>query len=118
MLGFKLTYVSKMAPDLQRRFWMDYSKAVSIPSGGNWGDMCHELISPGQNGCHLAADILNCIFMNVMFCILILISLTFVPKSQIDNNSALVQVMAWRQIGDKPLSEPKLTQFTDAYMRH
>ena len=26
--------------------------------------------------------------------------------------------MAWRRIGDKPLSEPMLTQFTDAYMRH
>ena len=26
--------------------------------------------------------------------------------------------MAWRRIGDKPLSEPMLTQFTDAYRRH
>ena len=26
--------------------------------------------------------------------------------------------MAWRQIGDKPLYEPMLTQFTDAYMQH
>ena len=26
--------------------------------------------------------------------------------------------MAWRRIDDKPLSEPTLTQFTDAYMRH
>ena len=26
--------------------------------------------------------------------------------------------MAWRRIGDKPLSESMLTQFTDAYMRH
>ena len=26
--------------------------------------------------------------------------------------------MASRQIGDKPLPEPILTQFTDAYMRH
>ena len=26
--------------------------------------------------------------------------------------------MAWRRIGDKPLSEPKVTQFNDAYMRH
>ena len=25
--------------------------------------------------------------------------------------------MAWRRIGDKPLSEPVLTQVTDAYMR-
>ena len=26
--------------------------------------------------------------------------------------------MAWRRIGDKPLSEPMLTRFNDAYMRH
>ena len=26
--------------------------------------------------------------------------------------------MAWRRIGDKPLSEPMLTRFTDAYMPH
>ena len=26
--------------------------------------------------------------------------------------------MAWRRIGDKPLSEPMLTRFTEAYMRH
>ena len=25
--------------------------------------------------------------------------------------------MAWRRIGDKPLSEPMLTRFTDAYVR-
>ena len=44
----------------------------------------------------------------------------FVPKGPIDNNPALVQIMAWRQIGDKlkPVSEPMLTQFTDAHMRH
>ena len=29
-----------------------------------------------------------------------------------------VQIMAWRRIGDKPLSVPMLTQFTDIYMRH
>ena len=45
------------------------------------------------------------------------ISLNFVPMSPLDNNSALVQVMAWR-IGDKPLPEPMMTQFTDVYMRH
>ena len=26
--------------------------------------------------------------------------------------------MACRRIGDKPLSEPMMTQFNDAYMRH
>ena len=35
-----------------------------------------------------------------------------------DNKSVLVQVMAWRPKGDKPLPEPMLTQFPDAYMRH
>ena len=30
----------------------------------------------------------------------------------------LVLVMAWDRIGDKPLPESMLIQFTDAYMRH
>ena len=66
----------------------------------------------------LADDIFKWIFMNEKFCILISISLKFVPKGPIENKSALVQVMVWRRIGDKPLPEPKLTQITDAYMRH
>ena len=57
-------------------------------------------------------------FLNENFFIWIHISLKFVPKGPIDNKSALVQVMAWRRTGDKPLSEPMLNQFTDAYMRY
>ena len=56
--------------------------------------------------------------MNEKFHISIRISLKFVPKGQIDNKSAYVHVMACRQKGDKPLPEPMLTQFTDAYMPH
>ena len=41
------------------------------------------------------------------------ISLKFVPRSPSDNKPALVQVMAWRRTGDKPLTELMLTQFTD-----
>ena len=66
----------------------------------------------------LANDIFKCIFLNEKVRISIKISLKFVPKGPIDNESALVQVMAWRRTGDKPLPEPMLTQFTDAYMRH
>ena len=66
----------------------------------------------------LADDISKCIFLNENDIIPIQISLKFVPKSPIDNNPALVQVMAWRRIGDKPLHEPMMAQFTDAYMRH
>ena len=54
-------------------------------------------------------------WMNIF--ILIEISPKTVPKGPIDNNSALDQTMAWRRIGDKPLSEPMVTQFTNAYVR-
>ena len=57
-------------------------------------------------------------FVNEKSCILIKISLNFVPKGPIDNDLALVQIMVWCWIGDNPLSEPMLTRFTDAYMRH
>ena len=66
----------------------------------------------------LADDIFKCIFVNENVWILIEISLNFVPKDTINNIPALVQIMAWRRPGDKPLSEAMLTQFTDAYMRH
>ena len=66
----------------------------------------------------LADNIFKCIFLNENDRIVISISLKFVPRSPIDNKAALVQVMAWHWTGDKPLSEPMLTQFTDAYMRH
>ena len=36
------------------------------------------------------------------------ISLKFVPKVPINNIQALVQIMAWRWPGDKPLSEPMM----------
>ena len=72
----------------------------------------------GQNGLHFADDIFRCIFMNEKFPILIKISLKFVAKGPIDNNQALIEIMAWRQIGDKPLFEPMLTQFADTYMQH
>ena len=56
--------------------------------------------------------------MNEKFYISIRISLKFVPKGEINNRPALVQVMDWCRTGDKPLPEPMLTQFMDAYMWH
>ena len=56
--------------------------------------------------------------MNEKFLIFIEISLKFVPKRPTDNKLVLVKVMTWRWTGDKPLSEPMLTQFTKAYMQH
>ena len=66
----------------------------------------------------LAGDIFKCIFLNKNDRIPIQIWLKSAPRSPIDNKSALIQVMAWRRTGDKPLPESMLTQFTDAYMRY
>ena len=63
-------------------------------------------------------DIFSCIYLNENDRIPIQIPLKYVPLSPIDNKAALVQVMAWRRIGDKPLSEPMLTRFSYAFMRH
>ena len=46
------------------------------------------------------------IFLNENVWIPIKISLKFVPKGPINNIPAMVQIMAWRRPGDKPLSEP------------
>ena len=73
---------------------------------------------PRQNERHYADDSFKRIFMNEKFCISIRISLKVVPNGLINNKLALIQVMAWRRTGDKPLTELLLTQFTDAYMRH
>ena len=62
-------------------------------------------------------DIFKSIF-NESVWISITISLKFILKGPIDYKSALVQVMAWRRTGEKPLPESMLTQFTDAYIRH
>ena len=55
----------------------------------------------------LADDNFGSIFLNENDGISIRISLKFVPRSPIDNNPALVQ-MVWRHSGDKPFSQPML----------
>ena len=55
-----------------------------------------------QNGRHIPDDHFKRIFLNEM----VWISLECVPKVRINNIPALVQIMAWRRPGDKPLSEP------------
>ena len=73
---------------------------------------------PEQNGAILADDIFKCTSLIENNGIQIQISLKCVPRTPIDNKPALVQVMVWRRTGDKPLPEPVMTQFSDAYMRH
>ena len=63
---------------------------------------------PRQNGRLSTEDICTCIFLNDNAWISINISLKFVPKGTINNIPALIQMMAWRRPGDKPLSEPMM----------
>ena len=65
-------------------------------------------LRPRQNGRHFADDIFKYIFLNANVWIPITISLKFVPEGPIDNIPALVQIMAWRRPGAKPLSEPMM----------
>ena len=69
---------------------------------------CINTLRPRQNGCHFADDRFKSIFLNENVRISIKISLKFVPKGQMNNIPALVQIMAWRRPGDKPLSEPMI----------
>ena len=66
----------------------------------------------------ILADHFKCILLNESDRIPIQISLKLVPRSAIDNKSALVQVMAGHWTGDKPLHELMLIQFAGTYMRH
>ena len=54
---------------------------------------------------NFADDIFNCISLIENIWIPIKMSLKFVPRGPINNIPALVQIMAWRRPGDKPLSE-------------
>ena len=67
-------------------------------------------LGPRQNGRHFPDDIFKWIFLIENVWISINISLKFVPRGPINNIPTLVQVMAWRRSGDKPLSEPMMVR--------
>ena len=69
--------------------------------------LCNTL-RPRQNGRHFADEIFKCILLNESAWISINISLKFAPKCQIKNIPAMVQIMAWRQPGDKPSPGPMI----------
>ena len=72
---------------------------------------CVNTLRPRHNGHHSPDDICKCIFLNENVYTSIKISPKFVPKGLINNIPALVQIMAWRWPGDKPLSEPMMVNW-------
>ena len=75
-----------------------------------WGCVWVNTLRPRQNGRHFPDNIFKWIFLNENVWISINISLKFVPRGPINNIPTLVQVMAWRRPGDKPLSEPMMVR--------
>ena len=83
----------------------------SEPNQPHWLKIPYILntLRPRQHG-YFPDDIFECIFLKENVWIPIKISLKFVPKSQTNNIPALIQIMAWRRQGEKPLSEPMMVR--------
>ena len=75
-----------------------------------------DILKPKQDGYHFADNIFKCIFLNDNEWISLNISLKFIPKVRINNIPALVQIMACRRPGDKPLSEPMMVIYWCIYV--
>ena len=71
-------------------------------------------LRPKQHGHQFPDDIFECIFMNENVWIFKFL-LKIVPDGPIKNTLALVQIMAWRQLGNKPLSEPMMVLLQHIY---
>ena len=83
-----------------------------------WGkslNMYFNTLRLRQNGCRFTDITFKCIFLNKNVRISIKILLNLVPKGPINNNPALVQIMAWRRSGNKPLSEPMILVYWRIY---
>ena len=65
-------------------------------------------LRPKVNGRHFADDIFKCIFLSENVLISFKTSLKIVPKVPINSIPALVNIMAWCQLGDRPSSEPMM----------
>ena len=91
---------------LFEKVWYKSSSVHSL-NFSRWED-CFDLLNtlrPRQHGRHFADYTFKLIFLNENFIFSNKISLKFVPKGPINNIPALIQIMAWRRLGDKPLSE-------------
>ena len=83
--------------------------------GKTWA-VCSEYLTHWDKMAVIFVDyIFKCIFWNENAWISIKILLKFVPKNPINNIPALVQIMAWRRQGGKPLFEPTRTTRTPAF---
>ena len=100
-------------PETQKMFPFDdviMGNAESVSMAWHHDAMGFNTLRLKQNGRHFADDMFKWIFLKENVWIPIKISLKFVPRGPINNIPALVQIMAWRRPGDKPLSGPMMVR--------
>ena len=97
--AYSMSSVCSHLPSLRETSWTTSKSSYGINT-----------LRPRQNGRLFPDDIFKWIFLNENVWISINISLKFVPRGSINNIPTLVQVMAWRRPGDKPLSEPMMAR--------
>ena len=88
------------------------SKQSGVPNSAHWLRNYYVLntLRPRRYRRHFADDPFKCISLIENVSIPIQFSLKFVPKGPSNNIPALVQIMAWRRPGDKPLSDPMMVR--------
>ena len=102
-------YLLSRWPEEQSRIHVDHEPLCYLTvTWRNESGSYFNTLRPRWNEQHFADDIFKRTFLNENVWISIKISLKFVPKSPFNNIPALVQIMAWRRSGDKPLSEPMM----------
>ena len=88
-----------------------------------WSILLH-ILSPGQRASPQRPEQkfhFQSIFFKTkcLYCDINSPEIKFVSEALLDSKSTLVQVMAWRLTGDKPLPEPMLTMmYDDIYRNH
>ena len=89
------------------------SDISSLPKGCFSSDLILSHVSrvfnplkPRQNGRHFINDIFKVIFLHENSCIWFQISMPYIRKGPINNQSSLAPKMNWRRTGDKPVPEP------------
>ena len=116
MLGLKLIHISNMdlslCPQIEKHLCWRLAAWYCIPISGNTRLRLTSLntLRPRRSRRHFADDSLRYIFLNENIWISIKISLKSIAKSPINNIPTLVQIMAWRRPGDKPLSEAMMVR--------
>ena len=82
------------------------------------GSVQLNILRPKLNGRHCTNDTFKCFFLNENIWFWIEMSLNLIHKGSFNSIPALVWIMGCGRPGHRPLSEPIMSCFTDAYMRH